>query len=78
MSNSTSPRRLLDRRAVGARYGNRHSRTVKRWVDAGMLPKPATVIAGREYWDEDQLDRHDRARVAERAAANSPTPARRA
>jgi hypothetical protein len=74
MSPLTPQRRLLGRRAVGARYGGKHSRTIKRWKDAGVIPPPDAVVNGREYWDEDKLDRHDRQLVAERAAASSGTP----
>jgi DNA-binding transcriptional MerR regulator len=74
MSTPTSSRRLLNRRAVGQRYGGKHPRTIRRWKDAGVIPPPDAVVNGREYWDEDKLDCHDRQRVAELAAASSGTP----
>jgi hypothetical protein len=71
MSTSTPQRKLLGRRAVGKRYGDKHPRTIKRWVDAGVFPPADIRIQNREYWYEDALDRHDRKLVAERAAASS-------
>jgi hypothetical protein len=68
MPASTS-QKLLGRRAVGARYGGKHSRTIKRWVDKKVIPPPDLTINNRDYWYEDGLDRHDRELVAERAAA---------
>jgi hypothetical protein len=70
MSASTPQKKLLSRRAVGQRYG-RDPRTVKRWVDAGVIPPPDAHIQNRDYWSEDTLDRHERQSVAERAAAPS-------
>jgi hypothetical protein len=71
----TPQRRLLNRRAVGQRYGGKHPRTVKRWVDRRVIPPPDLSIQNRDYWYEDALDRHDRELVAERAAAsNTPRP----
>jgi DNA-binding transcriptional MerR regulator len=40
------------------------SRTVDRWVEQGVLPKPM-VINNVRYWDEDELDRRDQDRVKE-------------
>ena len=68
MSTLTPPRRHLDRRGVGTRYGGKHPRTIKRWKDAGVIPPPDVVVNGREYWDEAKLDHHDRQRVADIAA----------
>jgi DNA-binding transcriptional MerR regulator len=67
-------KRLISTRAVGERYGGLHPRTVKRWWQQGVIPKPTTTIKGRHYWDESALDRHDRERVAERAVTSSKTP----
>jgi hypothetical protein len=65
MSTSSPQRRLLGRTAVGARYGGKNPRTIKRWKDAGLLPPPDAVVNNREYWFEDKLDTHDRQRAAE-------------
>ena len=66
---STSPnRRLLGKRSVGQRYGDKHPRTVKRWVDKGVIPPPDLNINNRDYWYEDRLEEHDRQLVAERAS----------
>jgi hypothetical protein len=70
MSAPTSSRRLLNRRAVGQRYGGKHPRTIKRWVDRGVIPPPDLNIQDRDYWYEDGLDRHDRQLVA--ASAGTP------
>jgi hypothetical protein len=61
-------KKLLNRRAVGQRYG-RDPRTIKRWKDAGVIPPPDARIQNRDYWSEDKLDHHDRQSVAERATA---------
>jgi hypothetical protein len=58
-------------RIIGDRYGGRHGRTVKRWVDKGELPPPDLTIRGRPYYYETTLDTHDRRRTAERATARS-------
>jgi predicted DNA-binding transcriptional regulator AlpA len=66
-------KRWLSSQRVVARYG-RHRSTIVRWLDDERLnfPKP-TWIRGRNYWDEDELDRWDQAcaagdHSAERAA----------
>ena len=61
------PKRLINTRAVGERYGGRHPRTIKRWWQRGVIPPPDQTINNRHYWDEAALDRHDRERVADRA-----------
>ena len=58
--------KLLHLRAVCARYGI-SDRTVDRWVEAGVLPKPI-YINGRRYWDAEELGQRDDARKAETAA----------
>jgi predicted DNA-binding transcriptional regulator AlpA len=54
--------KLLHLRAVCTRYGI-SDRTVDRWVEAGVLPKPV-YIQCRRYWSEESLDEYDRARLA--------------
>jgi hypothetical protein len=73
MSASASKRRLIGTRAVGARYGDKHPRTIKRWVTAGVIPPPDLSIKNRHYWYEDALDRHDRQLVAAQAATSTGT-----
>ena len=68
MLNPEPTKRLITTRGVGERYGGRHPRTVKRWWQQGVIPPPDQTIRNRHYWDEAALDRHDRQRVAERAA----------
>jgi predicted DNA-binding transcriptional regulator AlpA len=57
--------KLLHLRAVCARYGI-SDRTVDRWVEASVLPKPV-YIQGRRYWDEAELGQRDEARKTEGA-----------
>jgi predicted DNA-binding transcriptional regulator AlpA len=52
--------RKLTARAVAARYGV-VVRTVDRWTESGILPKPK-YICGRRYWDRDEVDERDRTR----------------
>ena len=66
MSPLKSHRHLLGTRAVGQRYGGKHPRTIKRWVDQGVIPPPALNIKSRAYWYEDVLEQHDRQLVADR------------
>ena len=54
---------------VAKRYGV-HMRSVARWVARGVIPPPDQTINNSHYWDEVALDRLDRQRVAERAAAD--------
>lgn len=53
--------KLLHLRAVCIRYGI-SDRTVDRWVEAGVLPKPV-YIRGRRYWSEKSLNERDEARL---------------
>jgi DNA-binding transcriptional MerR regulator len=46
---------------VRERYGGKSIRTIDRWVEAGLLPKPL-YIAGKRFWDREELDRIDEAR----------------
>jgi DNA-binding transcriptional MerR regulator len=55
----------LPAQAVASRYGV-SDRTVDRWVEAGVLPKPM-YIQGRRYWDEAELAQRDQARKTEAA-----------
>jgi predicted DNA-binding transcriptional regulator AlpA len=49
-----------------ARYDT-GDRTVDRWVEAGILPKPVYINRIR-YWDEEELDAHDALRQSESAS----------
>jgi hypothetical protein len=42
-------RRLESNRAFAERHGV-STRTIDRWVKAGVLPRPTAVINGRKYW----------------------------
>jgi DNA-binding transcriptional MerR regulator len=52
-------KRLLPIRATCARYGDVADRTIDRWTQSGILPKPL-VINHRRYWDEEELERRER------------------
>ena len=56
--------------AIGKRYGGRHGRSIKRWVNKGVLPRPDLTIQGHPYYYEDTLDAHDRRQAA--AAMSEP------
>ena len=49
----------LPSRAVAERY-DVCDRTIKRWEDTGILPRPI-LINGRKYWDETELEEAERA-----------------
>jgi len=59
-------KRKLTARLLCDRY-NVCSRTIDRWVQSGLLPKPMTVNR-RRYWDEMEVEQRDQERMA---AANS-------
>ena len=59
----TQSKRKLRARALCERY-DVTGRTIDRWVQAGILPKPMVINHAR-YWDEDEIDRRDRERMAE-------------
>src|SRR5262245_21752858 len=67
---------------IRQRYGgDRHTRTIKRWIARGEFPPPDLTINNRPYWFETTLDEFDRQRVAAslsqpRVAAQSPPPPR--
>lgn len=58
-------RRYRTSRQVRERYGGISSRQQRRWVEAGVLPRPDLTIRGRDYWLEETLDANDRKHVAD-------------
>ena len=62
-----SQKKFLTTKDVCNRYG-RSGRSVDRWVESGVLPKPI-YINGQRYWDEADLDERDEARKAVMVAA---------
>lgn len=54
--------RKLTTRMLRERY-NVTDRTVDRWVATGILPEPMRINKAR-YWDEDEIEQRDRARIA--------------
>jgi hypothetical protein len=66
-------RRLIPARAVADRYGV-HLRSISRWVDRGVIPRCDEVINNRRYWLLETLERADRRRTIEAAAANQSAP----
>jgi hypothetical protein len=61
-----TPRKMIggNHRVIGQRYGDRHPRTVKRWIASGVFPKADLYLNGRPYWYLTTLDEFDRQRVA--------------
>jgi predicted DNA-binding transcriptional regulator AlpA len=58
----TRPRvRKLTTRALCQRY-DVVDRTIDRWVATGILPKPL-YINNRRYWDEAEVEQHERDRM---------------
>jgi DNA-binding transcriptional MerR regulator len=58
LSRKVPSRELTERYAVTGR-------TIDRWLDAGILPRPMR-INGVRYWDAAELDEFDRVRMAAR------------
>jgi hypothetical protein len=54
------PKRYLRKKAIAARYGNIHERSIARMVGDGRLPPPDLYNGRFPLWSEDMLDRHDR------------------
>jgi hypothetical protein len=65
-----SGKRLLPIRAMCARYGDVADKTIDRWTAAGILPPPL-VINRRRYWDEEELERRERANMGKRNTENA-------
>jgi hypothetical protein len=56
--------RKLRKADVAQRYGNIENRTVERKVEHGLIPPPDYLFQNRiPFWDEEELDAHDRAAV---------------
>jgi predicted site-specific integrase-resolvase len=69
---SATSKRLLPSRIVQARY-DVCSRTVKRWVDEGILPPPV-VINHRNYFSESEIEQRERDRMAARPQRKTQAP----
>jgi predicted site-specific integrase-resolvase len=65
----TTEIRKLTLSMICARYGV-CSKTVKRWVEAGILPKP-DMINNRRYFDELEVEECERQRMAKAAALHA-------
>jgi hypothetical protein len=51
----------LRKEQVAARYGNTTKRSIERAAKDGRLPPPVFPLSnGVPYWDEAELDEHDR------------------
>jgi DNA-binding transcriptional MerR regulator len=67
MTDKFDRKRFVTARALCQRY-NIVTKTVDRWVTAGILPQP-TYINNIRYWDAEQIERCDLQRESEGAAA---------
>lgn len=61
MSDKSRKVRKLTSRMLCERYGV-VTRTIDRWVAAGILPQPMVINSFR-YWDEAELEERDRERM---------------
>src|SRR6266516_733687 len=59
MSIDSTPNRRLTARRLCERY-DVVVRTIDRWLGQGILPPPL-IINGRRYWDEEEIERCERA-----------------
>jgi hypothetical protein len=62
-------KKKINSSGVAARY-DRSLKTIDRWVELGILPKPQ-YINGYKYWDEEELEAADAAR--EQGSPRIPT-----
>jgi len=61
-------KRYLNKQSLSERYDGCTKRTVDRWVDEGILPRPVFYRGRQPYWDADELDHHDQLAAARRDA----------
>jgi predicted DNA-binding transcriptional regulator AlpA len=59
--------KMLTKQLVAARYSVTE-RTIDRWAESGVLPMPMRINA-RCYWDESEIEKRERDRMA---AAQQP------
>jgi hypothetical protein len=70
MKTSRKLKKLLRKRQVCERYGNVTPRTIERKVKDKTLPPPIYPFNNKiPFWDEDELDDHDRRAGFSREAA---------
>jgi hypothetical protein len=59
-------KKWLRKEAVCARYGDVVDRSIERAVMDGRLPEPQYPLGNKiPFWDEEELDKHDRKIVTE-------------
>ena len=66
MNDNSRRVRKLSSRALSERYGV-VTRTIDRWTAAGILPQPLVINSVR-YWDEQEIEQHERERMRSRPA----------
>jgi hypothetical protein len=71
------PKRYLTTNQLGERWGGVDPRTINRWKKQGKIPAPTQMVPGSIYdmYDEDAIEAHERAAVANTRACNPPTAA---
>lgn len=65
MPDNSRRARKLTSRMLCERYSV-VTRTIDRWTAAGILPQPL-IINGYRYWDEQEVEQHERERMRDRA-----------
>jgi hypothetical protein len=68
---SNSIKRAFSRLDLRKRYGKKAGRTIKRWVQSGVLPPPDFIINNCEYWWETTIEENERGLVAGKSPAAS-------
>jgi hypothetical protein len=65
----TKPERLLPTRELRKRYGV-VTRTLDRWLEAGILPPPIRINQNR-YWKEGELEQREREGMTKHAVTGA-------
>jgi hypothetical protein len=66
MSKFTPSAQAYSRPELCKRYGKKATRTIKRWEQSGVLPKPDFFIKDRPYWWPETIHENERRSLADK------------